>query len=109
MGFLLGSQSRLVAAALRGSVEEVEQMLRESSVADMNPLVSLRSAGLPHHEGVAHWPLRALLAAGCELSSDSEFRLEEKAAGHPANVRGMGVEACSTVSPGCGWVGSGAV
>ena len=68
VGFLLGSQSRLVAAALRGSVEEVEQMLRESSVADMNPCVSLRSAGLPHHDGVAHWPLRALLAAGRELS-----------------------------------------
>ena len=73
------SQSRLVAAALRGSVEELEQMLRESSVADVNPLVSLHSAGLPHHDGVSHWPVRALLAAGCELSLDSDLRKKLRA------------------------------
>ena len=68
------AQSRFVSAALQGSVEEVERMLRESSAADVNPLVSLHSAGLPHHRGVAHWPLRALLAASFELSSDSGLK-----------------------------------
>ena len=73
--FPWSAQSRFVSAALQGSVEEVERMLRESSaMADVNPLVPLHSAGLPHHRGVAHWPLRALLAASFELSSDSGLK-----------------------------------
>ena len=42
--------------------------------ADVNPLVSLHSVGLPHHRGVAHWLLGALLAASLELSSDSGLK-----------------------------------
>ena len=68
------SQIRLVSAALRGSVEEVEQILRTSSAGNVNPLVSLHSADLPYHDGVAHWPMHAWLAAGFELSSDSDLR-----------------------------------
>ena len=48
------SQSRLVSPALQGSVEEVEQMMRAASKANLNLVVSLDSIGLPHHDGVVH-------------------------------------------------------
>ena len=57
------NQLRLIKGFYGGQENVVSELLKVGAPAEISPLFTFRTFGVPHHPRVSSWPLRALLEA----------------------------------------------
>ena len=57
------SQLQLIDGCYKGHQNMVPELLKVGAPDEINPLFTIRTAGVAHHPRMASWPLRALLEA----------------------------------------------
>ena len=63
LGFEKNSQLRLIKGCYSRHENGASELLKVGGPAEINPLLTLKTVGIPHHPHVSSWPLRALLKA----------------------------------------------